>query len=98
MDGTIAFLTSDRAGLEAAIESLAEIPISEAEKAQRRQFLEENPDFVASDSFIDEPPNLGVLQGLLAGFEETYALAYGCRPWDPPSQHLPAGRGRQHYR
>ena len=44
------------------------------------QCLEENPDFVASDGFVDEPPNLGVLQGLPACFEETYAAACGCRP------------------
>ena len=78
VDGTIAFLTQDRSGLEAATDSLALVEVSEDEKAMRRQYLEDNPDVTKPEGFVDEPWNLHVLVGLLACFGEPYSVAYGC--------------------
>lgn len=80
VDGTIAFLTQDRSGLEAATDSLAAIEVSESEKEERRRFLEDNPDITMRDGFVDEPAFLSVLAGLLNCFGQPYSAAYGCKP------------------
>lgn len=75
VDATIAFLQGDRARLEAARESLAAIPlppnweklVADQAKLGRR---------------IAWPPNLEVVDGLIACFGRSYEEAYGsrCRP------------------
>ncbi len=78
VDGTVAFLKGDEAALRTARDALAAVEVSDEDKALRRQFIEDNPDFVAPEGFVDDPPNLGVLDGLLACFGEPYSIAYGC--------------------
>ncbi len=77
VDGTIAFLQSDKQALKAARDTLAARPVSEEEKEARRQFLSDNPNITMPDGFVDEPQNLSVLDRLLACFGRDYNQAYG---------------------
>ena len=77
VEGTLAFLRRDRDALVAAREALAAQPVSEEEKAARRQFLEDNPRIRMPEGFIDKPQNLDVLERLLACFDGPYEQAYG---------------------
>jgi hypothetical protein len=72
VDASLAFLRRDRAAADAARAELATYRPSEALIAARRQFLADNPDIVMPDGFVEQPQNLGVVDGLLA-----------C--WDAPS-------------
>ncbi|MEM1381758.1 MAG: hypothetical protein AAGH41_14140 [Pseudomonadota bacterium] len=76
VDATLAFLEGDRARLVAARDRLAAFPVSEEEKAARRKFLEDNPTVTMPPGFVDEPPNLAVVERLLACFGQPYAEAY----------------------
>jgi hypothetical protein len=73
---TIAFLQGDRKVLSALRDQLAALPVSEEEKAERRAFLEQNPDVSMPEGFVDEPRNLAVLDRLLSCFDSDYATAY----------------------
>lgn len=77
VDASIAFLRRDRAAAEAARAELATYRPSEALMAARRQFLADNPHITMPDGFVDQPQNLGVVDGLLACWERPYADAYG---------------------
>ena len=74
--GTIAFLQRDRIVLSDQRDKLAALPVSEERKAERRQFLEDNPDVSMPEGFVDEPQNLAVLDRLLRCFDSDYASAY----------------------
>lgn len=78
VEGTVAFLARDRVALQNAIDSLSAVKVSVAEREMKRQFLEDNPDISVPEGFLDEPPNLRVLEGLLGCFEDPYSVAYGC--------------------
>lgn len=74
--GSIAFLMRDKAALQQIRNELSTIPVSEAEKNSRREFLKSNPNIRMPDGFIDEPQNLSVLDRLLRCFEQPYEDAY----------------------
>ena len=73
VDATIAFLNSDKAALEKARENLAQI--------HKPENLPMN-DINGNPIEISWPPNLDVVDGLIACFEKNYSEAYGinCRP------------------
>jgi hypothetical protein len=68
VDGTIAFLRHDRAGLQAARDKLAAVP-------KPADFHPVDPS--GKPVAIAWPPNLNVLDGLLICFDRPYAVAYG---------------------
>jgi len=76
-DATIAFLQQDKAALQKAHDTLAALPVSEEEKASRRQFLKDNPNVTLPDGFIDAPQNLSPVRDFLNCFDRPYAEAYG---------------------
>ncbi len=67
VDATIAFLEQDRGALEAARDRLAAIPKPANFSAVDRQ---------GNPVEIQWPPNMNVVDGFLACFDETYAIAY----------------------
>jgi len=67
---TVAFLQADLATLKLARARLAELPAPESYKGIR-------PEPVGAAKW---PPNLNVVDGLIACFGKPYAVAYGCRP------------------
>lgn len=77
VDGTLAFLRSDRDALLQARDELAGRTVPEDVQAARRRFLADNPNITMPDGFVDEPANLSVLDGLLTCFEAPYSQAYG---------------------
>lgn len=77
VDGTIAFIKRDKSALIAARDKLAKIPVPEALKNARRQFLKDNPNITMPKGFIDEPGNLSVLNQLITCFDKPYSEAYG---------------------
>ncbi len=71
MDGTLAFLRRDRPALESAIAELAVIP----EPPGWRNAVGADGKPIS----LPWPQNLGVLEGLLRCWEQSYAVAYVCR-------------------
>lgn len=82
VDATLAFLAGDREGLVKARDALAEIPVSEEEKAARQEFLDNNPNVTMPDGFLDQPMNLSVVNDLLDCFGRSYEKAYGADDCD----------------
>ena len=92
--GTVAFLQRDRPALQAARDRLAKLPEPAGWPATQARFRAK---FGSSPAW---PPNLNVLDGLLACFDQPYAQAYAppctgggmkvVRP-DPPRPSPPAG-------
>jgi len=76
VDGTIAFVRGDRAGLDAATDTLAALPVSEEEIASRRKFLADNPNINMPAGFLTEPPNLSVLRRFQRCWGKSYKEAY----------------------
>lgn len=76
VSSTIAFLERDRERLEALRDELANVPVSAAEKASRRRFLEQNPGVKMYDGYVDQPMNLTVVDKLLRCFDQPYRSAY----------------------
>jgi hypothetical protein len=68
VDGTIAFLRHDRAGLQAARDKLAAVP-------KPADFHPIGPNGKPME--IKWPPNLNVLDGFLTCFDRPYDVAYG---------------------
>jgi hypothetical protein len=78
-DATIAFLRSDQDAIHQAREALLEFAPSPEEQAANQRFLEENPNIRMPDGFVTDPPNLPVVDRLIACWGETYWTAYtGC--------------------
>lgn len=74
---TVAFLRRDRMALQRARDALASLPEPAAFKAAAaRARAQHNLD-------VRWPPNLDVVDGLIACFEQPYAEAYGCKPAKP---------------
>ncbi len=78
-DATIAFLRGDREAIEAARDALLEFAPSPEEQAANQRFLDENPNIRMPDGFVTDPPNLPVVDRLIACWGEDYWTAYtGC--------------------
>ena len=75
--GSIAFLNRDKARLRDIRNELATIPVSKKEKLMRQKFLEENPNVIMPNGFLEQPQNLPVLDNLLRCFDPPYDKAYG---------------------
>lgn len=77
VDATIAFLKNDRRALQLAHDNLAQLTVSEEEKASRRKFLKDNPKITMPEGFVDNPQNLSPVKSLLNCFGKSYKEAYG---------------------
>jgi hypothetical protein len=81
VDGTIAFLRHDRAGLQAARDKLAAVP-------KPADFHPIGPDGKPME--MAWPPNLNVLDGLLTCFDRAYDVAYGAAECTRPMTEISA--------
>ncbi|MCP2671846.1 hypothetical protein NHF40_12985 [Maricaulaceae bacterium EIL42A08] len=84
-DATIAFLRGDYDAIIAAREALMDFAPSPDEQAANQRFLDENPNIRMPDGFVTDPPNLPVVDRLIACWGMDYWTAYtGCEdPRDP---------------
>lgn len=69
VDGSIAFLRHDRAGLQSARDALAQVP-------EDKEWVE---DAVRQGFTVQWPPNLNILDGFLKCFDRSYRDAYGSK-------------------
>ncbi|MCH8488590.1 MAG: hypothetical protein LAT81_01505 [Oceanicaulis sp.] len=76
---TIAFLQGDREAAEAARAELAAFVPSEEEQEARRQVMAAHPDIRFREDFITQPPNLDIVDAMLACWGRPYSEAYGQR-------------------
>jgi hypothetical protein len=77
VDGSIAFLKHDRAGLQKARDTLAKLPRPKGRGSGR---------FKAKQITLPWPPNLDVLDGFLKCFTRSYAEAYGSGACSVPNR------------
>ncbi|MGJ8560857.1 MAG: hypothetical protein ACSHX3_11525 [Litorimonas sp.] len=79
VDATLAFLQQDLAGIESAYEELSTSEVSDASKAARQRFLDNNPTIRMPDGYLTDPANLPVIKRLSDCFGRPYKEAYrGC--------------------
>ena len=83
VDATIGFLSNEKDVVSLAYNDLKKIEVSDATKAMRQKFLDDNPKISMPAGFIDEPGNLSVIKNLLDCFGQPYSVAYsGCQAKD----------------